>query len=616
MTVQSVDRLILKSCQQHQDKVAFQSKQNGRWQPTSYRELGDLIVQFATGLRESGFATGEHAAIIASPSLRWVVAYLAILHCGGVVVPVDKDLKATELRHILSDADATLLVTEVPYLEILQGLLDGLPLLQRLVLLDESPDLVEPSAQLAAELKDAWQRLTTEMKLPRERTRSIESLANRLFKQLTSRSGRKSGDPALELLGPVERPLSGWIRKGKLQSFEQLLSTADHPAPARTDSEQPAVILYTSGTTGQSKGAILSHDNLLFNIAAGVKHLELQEGISTLSFLPINHVFEQVCGILLPLSIGGTINFAESLKKLGENLAEIKPTFLLGVPAVYRLLLERIMNNIRAKSLTRLLFNWSLTRPLVQRKIRQRVGQHTTFVSGGAALDPSVAAGFHNLGLMLFQGYGITETSPIIAAESPHMLRPGSVGRPLPGVEVRITDAEDDGVGEILVRGPNVMLGYYKNPRATDAAIIDGWYHTGDLGHIDTDGYLFITGRAKNLIVTANGKNVYPEEVENELLKSSFIAEIMVYGHKAGASIEEVHAIVFPDQEALDRLHPDKLSQSDVEKLIRDEILTYGKNLADYKRVRKFTLREDEFPKTTTRKIKRFIVEADIHAEE
>lgn len=240
----------------------------------------------------------------------------------------------------------------------------------------------------------------------------------------------------------------------------------------------------------------------------------------------------------------------------------------------------------------------------------------TTFISGGAALDPAVAIGFEKLGLTLFQGYGITETAPIIAAESPHDREPGSVGRPMPGVEVKLKGTNQDGVGEILVRGPNVMLGYYKNRSATDSAIVDSWYHTGDLGRFDEEGHLIICGRVKNLIVTANGKNVYPEEVENELLNSPYIAEIMVYGHKTSQTSEEVYAIIFPNQEALISFAQGKSpTQQNIEELLRKEVVDYGKNLADYKRVRKFSLREDVFPKTTTRKIKRFIVEADIPAE-
>lgn len=612
----SIDQLISRSCQRNPSAVAFRSKINGVWQATSYAELLATYQQLAAGLASVGFKPGRHAAIIAGASWRWMAAYLAILHSGGVVVPIDKELKAIELKHILYDSDATVLITESPYLELLQHLLADLPKLQRIVLLDDTPVArdISPDGP-ARELREAWEKLIKSHQLPEEQIRTIETLARDAFKQLCTPAPREDRHPTPDFLGTESRHLATWIRKGRVQSWTDLLVKDSLPESV-SNPDSPAVVLYTSGTTGQSKGAMLSHVNLAFNIEAGIQHLGLKSGITTLSFLPINHVFEQVCGILLPLSIGGTISFAESLKKIGENLVEVQPTFLLGVPAVYRLLLERIMKNIQAKKLTRILFEIPFTRPLVQAQIRKKVGPGTTFISGGAALDPAVAEGFAKLGLTLFQGYGITETSPIIAAESPQGSQPGSVGLPMPGVDVRLHQPNPDGVGEILVKGPNVMLGYYNNPAATAAAIVDGWYHTGDLGRFDAQNNLYICGRVKNLIVTANGKNVYPEEVENELLNSPYIAEIMVYGHKTTPTTEEVYAIVYPDQEALDRLAKDnKLKQADIEDLIRREILSFGKNLADYKRVKKFTLREDEFPKTTTRKIKRFVVEPDIPAE-
>jgi long-chain acyl-CoA synthetase len=361
---------------------------------------------------------------------------------------------------------------------------------------------------------------------------------------------------------------------------------------------------------------MLSHHNIVSNIQAASQRFQLDSSIQTLSFLPINHVFEQVCGVLLPLSLGGQVSFAQSIKKLGDNLNEIKPTFLIGVPAVYRLLLDRIMRNINSKNLSRFLYKYPLTRNIVAKKVRQSLGERTTFVSGGAALDPAIAEGFHNLGLNLLQGYGITETSPIISAESPFKSKPGTTGEVLDGIEVSIDNPNSDGDGEIKVKGPNVMLGYYNNDIATAEALNDGWYRTGDLGHIDGDNMLSICGRVKNLIVTPNGKNVYPEEIENQLLKSPYIAEVMVYGHKVGATAEEVYAVIFPDEETLFALNMEQddkpISAEEIEVLIRKEVLAWSKELADYKRVKKFTLREDEFPKTTTRKIKRYIVEPEI----
>jgi long-chain acyl-CoA synthetase len=304
---------------------------------------------------------------------------------------------------------------------------------------------------------------------------------------------------------------------------------------------------------------------------------------------------------------------------LGDNLAEVKPNFLLGVPAVFRLLADKMTRKIESQKLAKSLYSFLPARHLVTRKIRQAFGGNPVFVSGGAALDPVVARKMMDLGLNVFQGYGITETSPVIAVETPELRQLGTVGKPIPGVEVKIHNANPEGVGEIWVKGPNVMLGYYNNQEATNEAITDGWYHTGDLGCLTDDGFLKICGRVKNLIVTANGKNVYPEEVENEISNSPFIAEIMIYGHKIDEVSEEVYAMIYPDQDALDGFaeenHKKALNPQEIEALIKQEVLERGRNLADYKRIKRFTLRQDEFPKTTTRKIKRFAVEADIDAE-
>ncbi|HIJ95702.1 MAG TPA: AMP-binding protein [Desulfuromonadales bacterium] len=547
--MQTIVSLLGESCRRNSDRQALREKVAGSWQSINYGELWKLSGCIAAGLVAAGFKAGEHAALLAPSSPEWVATYLGILRAGGVVVPIDKELKSAELRHILTDSDARFVFSIAPILD---------------KLLETSPDL--PGVELII-----------------------------LFDPHTEHHNR-------------------FTRAGRLISLDQLCRDKEPPGPARSPHDT-AVILYTSGTTGRSKGAMLSHDNIVSNLQAAAGHFGLDQNIHTLSFLPINHVFEQVCGVLLPLSLGGRVSFCESLKKLGENLAEVRPTFFLAVPAVYRMILDRITKKINSRKMTRLLFSVPLTRRLVTSKIQRAFGAGTIFISGGAALDPAVAEGITALGLSIYQGYGITETSPIISAERPGVTRLGTVGRLLERVQVRITEPNEDGIGEILVKGPNVMQGYYKNPRATAEVLSDGWYHSGDLGSLSQDGFLTISGRLKNLIVTPNGKNVYPEEVEIELLKSPLIAEVMVYGHKVGTA-EEVHAIIYPQQEALDnhgRITGNcSMSEADVEALLREEVQTRCRQLADFKRVRKFTLREDEFPKTTTRKIKRFAVEASI----
>ena len=615
----TIDRLIEQACRKFSDRPALRQKIAGSWQETSYGMLWSASDRVAAGLVREGFRPGEHAAILAPSSTRWVIVYLGILKAGGVVVPVDKELKSAELRHVLGDCDARILFTDQPYLDTVVEIEEALPRLDRIITLH--PATGQGNADVRAtraveSLIEEWHALVSSLDIPTERVTRLENLASSVHRALTTgRTGRTDQDEADNLFSTGRMLRKKLARQGRLLDLEALQHEAP-PVSANRKTDDPAVILYTSGTTGRSKGAMLSHGNIVANILGTSAHFGLGDTIHTLSFLPINHVFEQVCGVLLPLSLGGQVSFCESLKKLGENLMEVRPSFFLGVPAVYRMLLDRITRNIGAKAISQVLFSFPVTRPIVTAKIRKTFGAGTIFISGGAPLDPAIATGLTTLGFRLYQGYGITETAPVISAESPGRQQVGSVGHTLPDVQVRIDDPNEEGIGEIVVKGPNVMLGYYKNPTATAEVLSDGWYRTGDLGRIGRNGYLSICGRVKNLIVTPNGKNVYPEEVEIELLKSPFIAEVMIYGHKVGPAAEDVHAVIYPNQEALDDYGRNRkgspMTVTDVETLIKQEVLNACKGLADYKRVKKFTLREDEFPKTTTRKIKRFEVEASI----
>ncbi len=617
-----ITEMIGESCVRYADTCAFRVKAAGKWHDHSYRELWQESDEIAAGLLDWGLKPGDRCALIAPSSPAWVKAYLGILKAGGIAVPVDKELKQGELRHILSDCSARLLFTEQKYLDTILDIVADLPILKKIIQLNlatpQNHDLTPKTEAAMTTLLKTWRGLIDRYQVAEEDARPLEELAEGIYGLLVpdkEKFVKKKGKSLLEHLDDSRHRALMKLQPEPLAEFS---IKAKIPKVACTPTDT-AVILYTSGTTGRSKGAMLSHHNITSNIDAALQRFDLDDTVRMLSFLPINHVFEQVCGILLPLSIGGNVAFAESLKQLGNNLAEVKPNFLLGVPAVFRLLLDRMTKNIHGQTVSRTLFSLKLTRPLVLKKIREALGGSPVFVSGGAALDPAVAAGLQQLGITVYQGYGITETSPIISVEYPGGTSLGTAGPPLPGVEIKINQPGNEGVGEIWTKGPHVMQGYFNNTQATDEVLTDGWYHTGDLGRLDEEGMLRICGRQKNLIVTANGKNVYPEEVENELLQSPLIAEIMIYGHKVNETVEEVHAMIYPDHDALD-VHFQKQNQPaanerDVEELIRQDVLNYGKNLANYKRVRRFTLRDDEFPKTTTRKIKRFVVEADIRAE-
>lgn len=622
--MKTIDELIRHTVSRCPENTAVRVKTSGNWQGFTYSQLWNRVERVGGGLRHWGVQKGDRVALIGGTSPIWIASYLGTLQSGAVVVPVDKELKAGELRHILNDCGARLALVEPAYLERLFEIGPDLRALEKIVVLEEGGEHIPAGQfdQALGELVDAWRDLVKQYQVPDTARDRLETLGRRLERMLRRASdvshtagGREKSPPSV--FNDKEEEKRALARRFALASLDDF-AVDGPPPPGDRSPRDTAVILYTSGTTGRSKGAMLSHANIVTNIESALRHLEVDQTMHTLSFLPVNHVFEQVAGVLAPLSVGGKISIVESLKKIGQNLTEEKPTYIMGVPAVYKLLLARITRSIEEKPLSKALFAFPLTRPLVAARVRKLLGENITFVSGGAALDPEIAKGIERLGITILQGYGITETSPIISAESPSRRKLGTVGQVIPGVEIRIDNPNEEGVGEILVKGPNVMQGYYKRPRATAEAIVDGWYHTGDLGHLDADGFLSIRGRMKNLIVTPNGKNVYPEEVENELLKSPFIAEVMVYGHKLSATAEEVHAIIYPDQEALDNYVRETgrsaLNEADVKELIRGEVLDACKRLADYKRVKRFTLRDDEFPKTTTRKIKRYVVEADIPA--
>jgi long-chain acyl-CoA synthetase len=614
----TIDALLRENLDRNPRETALRRKEAGVWRDLSYSDLHTLCERIAAGLHKSGFGSGDRAALIGPSSPRWVATYFGALRAGGIVVPIDKELKSAELRHILADCEARAIFVDFAYLDPILEMAGDLPYLDKIVLLHDPTVFASPPSPettVLCEVRDELNMLLETLPLSTEQAKRLRAIADRVASCAAGKGGMSPEAEESNLLSPLPAARKELIRGGRLTSFEDFCHDGQAPDPSHT-SRDSALILYTSGTTGRSKGAVLSHGNVVSNIRAAASRFNVDNSMHTLSFLPINHVFEQVCGLLLPISVGGTVSFAESVKKLGENLVEVRPSFFTGVPAVYRLFYDRIMKNIRGKTISNLLFSVPLARQMVVSRVKRNFAGSTMFISGGAALDPEIAGGLMRLGFRIFQGYGVTETSPVIAAECPGRSRLGSVGTILEGVEVKIEGANEEGIGEILVRGPNVMQGYFRNPHATDEALADGWYHTGDLGRLDDEGFLFICGRVKNVIVTPNGKNVYPEEVEIELMKSPYIAEVMVYGHKIDAVSEEVHALVFPAQEALDDYERSRnngpMTESEVEALIRSEVLTACRALADYKRVKKFTLREDEFPKTTTRKIKRFAVEADV----
>jgi long-chain acyl-CoA synthetase len=611
--------IIENSAARFGDKPALMRKSGNRWESITYKQLLAMVRDLGTSLINMGLTKGDRVALLTHNCPEWVVSYYAVVTNNGIVVPIDKELKPQEIRHILEDSGAQIIIVTKEYLGKIEEICEYLPELRNIILISESLKDVSMPKDLKEEMRGiekAWLTMVRKIKQEHEtEIKEIERLWLGFEEKLKSLKVKKDSliiekhNQFLEFSHGIACATS---ETPDVIHYDDLFGNKDF-VERTMNYDDVIAILYTSGTTGRSKGVMLTNGNIVSNFI-GVKHLmQLDDSIRVLSVLPINHVYESTCGVLAPLFLGGTVAFAESLLKVAQNLNEIKPNFFLGVPALYQALYTRMSAKINSSVAGRIMNTNPVTRTLITSKIRKELGGNISFISGGASFDPSLQKGLRNLGLNIYNGYGITETAPLVAVNSKvGGDRLGAVGRVMPDVEIKIVDPNEDGVGEIWIKGPNVMKGYYNNPQATAEVLTDGWYHSGDLGYIDKDNFLFVMGRVKNLIVTGNGKNIYPEEVEAELIRSPYVEEAMIYAHKPGTTDEEVRAVVYLNQEALDMYAKEQgikeLSKKDVYTLIRAEIKKYSANLADYKRVKEFMIRDEEFPKTSTRKIKRYAV--------
>ncbi|RKZ01739.1 MAG: long-chain fatty acid--CoA ligase [Candidatus Hydrothermota bacterium] len=557
----TIPEMLVRSAAECGDAISMQMRRGKRWEKFSYRELLDIVQRLAAFLKKKGFKKGDHISVIGENRPEWCMSYLAIQWIGGVVVPLDPKLTKTELKHIIYEGDVKAVFASERFLDVIQEIADELDTLELVISMDPT-------------------------------------------------NGDLNDIPAI---------------------LEEVKSGIPHEDVSLDDL---AVILYTSGTTGVSKGVMLTQKNIASNIDAMYQVFIFSVGDTFFSVLPIHHVFEATAGFLNPINAGSTIVFARSLKSrvLREDMTAVRPTFLLVVPLLLEKIYEGILREVRKAALPkRMLFNALLgtsrvLNPILGQKraskallksVRAKLGldKMRYIVSGGAALPRWVSKGLEDLGFPILQGYGLSETAPVLTVNPPCCPRNASVGLPLPGVQIKIIEPNIEGIGEIAAKGPNVMIGYYKNEKATKAAFTDdGWFLTGDLGYFDADGYLYITGRKKSVIVTKGGKNIYPEEVEEILLQSPFIEEVLVLmGANPHTGEPELQAIVYPNFDKLDEYFAKEGIQSPdethIRRVIAEEIKRLSESLAPYKRPKRFSLRYEEFPKTTTRKIKRYLFE-------
>jgi len=560
----------------------FMRKVEGRWEELSTERVVADVESLGLALRELGVASGDRVALLSENRYEWPLCDLAVLGLGAITVPIYPTLTAEQCRYILANAEAAVVIVSTPaQLQKLHSVAGALPTLRAVVHMDPAPEHHEGDRQLVSLLR-----------------RGAEL---------------RAADPG---------------------AFRKL---ADHVKPGDL-----ATIIYTSGTTGEPKGAMLVHSNIVSDVQGCLKRVEIKNSDRGLSFLPLCHIFERMAGLYAMLHQGVSIAYAQSIDTVAADAVEVRPSLLNGVPRFFEKVYARVMENAATQPpLRRAIFHWGLEQGrrrarahferralaphhalaaaiadrLVGAKVRERVGGRLRYcISGGAPLAPKVMEFFFAVGITVIEGYGLTETSPVICLNPPGREKPGSVGPPIDGVEVKL-GAED----EILTRGPHVMRGYFRNEEATKVAIQDGWFHTGDVGRFDNEGYLFITDRLKDLLVTSGGKKVAPQPLEAKLKLSKWVSEAVLIGDQRPYIV----ALLIPnfanlEAEARARgwsfSNPhDLLARPEVRALYQAELDRTNQGLAPFETIKYFALLDRELSAdagelTPTLKVRRRII--------
>lgn len=556
--IETLRDLIRRGAAEYKEKPAFLVKmeKGGKYYEIPYNKVQRDMDALGTKLIDLGLA-GEKIAIIGENSYEWILSYFAIVNGVGTAVPLDKELSREEITNLVKTAGC-------------KGIL----------------------------YSSSYEKKIGDLDLPIKLK--------------------------FELYRNEDVPFDEADMTSLLYEGRKLLFRGDRRyVDVEIDPQEVKVMLFTSGTTGTPKAVMLSHRNLVSNIMNISKIVQIRPDDRTLSILPIHHTFESTVDIMTVLYQGGSIAFFEGLKYVTKNMVEARASILVGVPLIFESIYAKLWKQAEKSGKTKALkaavvLNRSLRKAGIDK--RQKLfraiydnfgGRLRLIITGAAGIDPRVLRGFHDLGLEVAQGYGLTETAPIIAGTpdgEEKYRKTGSVGKVIPQGEVRIAEPDEEGIGEILYKGPNVMLGYYNMPEQTaDVLDEDGWFHTGDLGFMDPAGWLYITGRKKNVIVTKTGKNIYPEELEQMVNKLPFVTECMVYGlegmETGDGTIVAVQAR--PDYEAIKESFSREMDKEDIYELIKKEIAELNQKIPNYKRIRHIVIRDEEFVKTTTHKIKR-----------
>ncbi|MDD5921611.1 MAG: AMP-binding protein [Eubacteriales bacterium] len=551
--------ILVQSTEMFADQTAYltKDKKEGRFVPITYRKVGEDYRALGTKFRSMGLH-GKKIGVIGETRYEWILTYFAVVAGASVIVPLDKNLPQGELLGLIERSEMSALVFS-----------------------DKCRKNVEPLTEEAGK----------EGKI----------------QYFISMDQEEEQDGVLSFWGLVEdgRDL---LETGETEYLDQVV-----------DPDQMSTLLFTSGTTGMAKGVMISHRNIASNVYEMSKFFHIPEPGIVYSVLPIHHVYEMTCDIWTTFYQGKTLANCEGLKYILKDMQEVHPNVMLGVPLIFEKMYKGMLKQakrrgedeklLRAIDLSKRLklYRNSFAVKRMFRAIHSSFGGDIkAFVVGGAAADPKIIEDFEAMGFPMVQGYGMTENSPIVALNPDRYRKADAVGQPLPGTKIRVINQDEDGIGELIVKGPSVMMGYYQNEEATKEALQNGWLHTGDLGYEDADGFFHLTGRSKTVIVTKGGKNIFPEEVEDTILKNDLVKEVLVHGvpdERVGNVI--VTADIFPDYSLL-KEQQGEMTDSEVYHFYRKLIDDVNETMPPYKQVKRINIRKTEFTKTTTGKIKRY----------
>lgn len=552
LEIKNLKDMLKKSGEKYGEKNAYKIRlEKNKYKTYTHKYVRQMINYLGTRLIDLGLKN-KRIAVIGENRYEWEIAYLSIVCGTGIVVPLDKSLPQNELEKVIERSGVEAIFYSEKYTDILKTIVGrGIGKLKTLISMD---------------LKHHTEGIYSQNELISEGKNLVEN-------------GNKSF------------------------------------IDATIDNEKMSIMLFTSGTTSDSKIVALSHKNLVSNLMDIASSLDINSSDVFLSFLPLHHVFECTVGFLFSLYVGAETVFCDGIRYIVDNLKEYKVSVMASVPAIYERIFKIIRREIAgSNNLEEILENeekYKNSSMEEKKKVFKDIhdmlgGNIKLLISGAASLDKEIEEKYRNLGLNLVQGYGLTETSPVIGIGTNKYHKVGSIGKTVPSVEAKVVDCNKEGIGELIVKGPNIMIGYYQNEEATKKAIVDGWFYTGDLARIDEEGYIFICGRKKNVIVLKNGKNIYPEEMENLINKIEGVEESFIYGKQLSSDKEniKIYAKIVYDEGVVKNAYKVQ-SKEEIHKEIANKIREINSLMPKYKAIRGFSLTKEPLIKTTTNKLKR-----------